>query len=136
MRNLAVSAVFGLVLLGTSAGVRAQGPSPAPESSPSPVNWTPLRSQPDQHALVIKEIGGQIWSISLNLAPGEPDRALSVTGNVYSPDSDVASFVHCEVRPDSKGTLEDPESIFDLTCKGTSPCADTALACARNPWCS
>ena len=85
--------------------------------------------------LVNKSVGPERWSISVNLAnpdgDEEPHRIASITGNVFADDGEV-SFVYCQVRPDSTGSLDDPESTFRLTCKGTGPCDETALACARD----
>ncbi|MBY0280240.1 hypothetical protein K2Z84_33325 [Candidatus Binatia bacterium] len=90
--------------------------------------------------LVNKDLGGQRWSISLNLVPVQNDDGtfrndvVSLTGNVFKPDGSAPSFIHCVPRPDSTGTLDDLGSTFRFTCDGTSACEDTALGCAASAW--
>jgi len=88
--------------------------------------------------LVNKPLGDARWAISVNLAEKLQDnvtpRVVSVTGNVFTTDSDAVSFVYCQVRRDSLGTLDDPDSTFRLMCKGTDACVGSALDCARSGW--
>ena len=84
--------------------------------------------------MVNKDIAAQRWTINLNLASEDPDSVTNVTGNIFRADGGPPSFVLCQVRPDSSGTLNDPSSTFRLTCQGTDACQDTATACARDDW--
>lgn len=90
--------------------------------------------------LVNKDLGGQRWSISLNLVPVQSDDGtfrndvVSLTGNVFKPDGSPPSFIHCVPRADSTGTLDDLGSTFRFTCDGTSACDGTALGCAASAW--
>jgi hypothetical protein len=89
--------------------------------------------------LVNKDLGGLRWSISLNFVPERTDagtiesRLKSVTGNVFDP-SGEPSFIYCEQRGDSTGTLNDPSSSFRLSCMGTDACDSTASDCAAAEW--
>lgn len=129
MKTLSGWVLVVLVALGFFASGRAQ------EAPDAAATMTPGGSR----LLVNKSIGPERWSISVNLAntdgDEEPHRIASITGNVFAEDGDV-SFVYCQVRPDSTGSLDDPDSTFRLTCKGTGPCDGTALACARTGWTS
>jgi hypothetical protein len=84
--------------------------------------------------LVNKDVGSERWTIGLNL--GRPDGAtfLNVTGNVFRSDGGPPSFIVCQVREDSTGSLTDPTSSFRLTCRGSGACEDTASACSRLDW--
>ena len=90
--------------------------------------------------LVNKDLGGERWSISLNLVPVQNDdgtfsgEIVSLTGNVFKPDGSPPSFIHCTVRPDSSGTLDDPSSTFRFSCDGAGACDGTATGCAANAW--
>lgn len=90
--------------------------------------------------LVNKDLAGERWSISLNLVPvGNPDGTFrneisSLTGNVFKPDGSPPSFIHCEVRADSTGTLDDLGSTFRFSCDGASGCDGTANGCAGSAW--
>jgi hypothetical protein len=84
--------------------------------------------------LVNKDIGAERWTINFNLASLDPQRAINVTGNVYRSDGGSPSFVWCQEREDSNGTLADPDSIFRLRCSGASACGETATGCAREQW--
>lgn len=106
------------------------GPVPRARAQEAAVTMTPDRV----HLLVNKELGAERWSISTNFAPDDSTRIVSVTGNVYRSDDDTVSFVHCALRPDSTGSLDDPSSTLRFTCRGTGSCDETALACARSAW--
>jgi hypothetical protein len=90
--------------------------------------------------LVTKDIGSERWSISYSLEPfetqeqGVADRFLNVTGNVFQSDGSPPSFVYCEQREDSTGSLSDPSSEFVFRCEGSDACTGTALECAQNEW--
>jgi hypothetical protein len=90
--------------------------------------------------LVNKDLGGERWSISLNLVPVRNedgtfrDEIASLTGNVFKPDGSPPSFLHCTVRPDSTGTLDDQGSTFRFSCDGASACDGTAADCAASAW--
>ncbi|MBY0280249.1 hypothetical protein K2Z84_33370 [Candidatus Binatia bacterium] len=89
---------------------------------------------PDRHSYVVnKDVGGERWTINLNLASLTPQRAINVTGNVYR-SGQSPSFVWCQERDDSTGTLSDPGSTFRLRCSGASACGETATGCARSQW--
>jgi hypothetical protein len=89
---------------------------------------------PDHLTYVVnKDVGGERWTINLNLASLDPQRAINVTGNVYRT-GQSPSFVWCQVRDDSNGTLQDPGSTFRLRCSGASACGNTATGCARDQW--
>ena len=89
---------------------------------------------PDHLTYVVnKDVGAERWTINLNLASLDPQRAINVTGNVYRSGTSP-SFVWCQERDDSSGTLDDPSSIFRLRCSGASACGDTATGCARSQW--
>jgi hypothetical protein len=83
--------------------------------------------------LVSKDVGDQRWTIGLNLSSADGASFLNVTGNVFAPDGGV-SFVLCQPRTDSTGTLVDPGSTFRLACYGTGPCPTSASDCARSSW--
>jgi hypothetical protein len=70
----------------------------------------------------------------VNLASPDPASIVNVTGNIFRADGGPPSFVLCQVRPDSTGTLTDPSSTFRLTCQGTDACQTTATECARDSW--
>lgn len=90
--------------------------------------------------LVNKDLGGERWSISLNLVPVATAQGTfrneikSITGNVFKPDGSLPSFIYCEPRPDSTGTLDDLGSTFRFSCEGTSACDGTATGCAASAW--
>ncbi len=89
---------------------------------------------PDRLTYVInKDVGDTRWTITLNLASLDPPRIVSATGNVFRPGG-TPTFVWCQVRDDSTGTLADPASIFRLRCFGMDGCSDTAIGCARSSW--
>jgi hypothetical protein len=89
---------------------------------------------PDRHSYVVnKDVGGERWTINLNLASLDPQRPINVTGNVYQ-SGRAPSFVWCQVRDDSTGSLDDPGSTFRLRCSGSTACDDTATGCARSRW--
>ena len=89
---------------------------------------------PDRHNYVVnKDVGSERWTINLNLASLSPQRAINVTGNVYR-SGQAPSFVWCQEREDSNGTLSQPNSVFRLRCSGASACGDTATGCARGQW--
>jgi len=90
---------------------------------------------PDRRTfLVSKDVGAERWSIGATLATTDLDSVLGATGNVFRADGAPPSFILCQVRTDSAGTLRDPESVFRLTCRGTDACPGTARACARDDW--
>jgi hypothetical protein len=90
---------------------------------------------PDRLTYIVnKDVGGDRWTITVNLATFDPVRILNLTGNVYRPGAASPSFIWCQVRPDSTGTLADPASQFRLRCSGTESCTATALGCARSAW--
>ena len=90
--------------------------------------------------LVNKDLGGERWSISLNLVPVQDadgtfrNEIVSLTGNVFKPDGSPPSFIHCVPRPDSTGTLDDLGSTFRFSCDGASACDGTATGCADSAW--
>jgi hypothetical protein len=85
---------------------------------------------PDKAAyLVNKDLGSDRWTIGLNVLPGDANRSINVTGNVFHSDGGPPSFVVCQVNADSSGTLTDPSSGFSFTCRGSGPCATTATEC-------
>ncbi|MBM4245430.1 MAG: hypothetical protein FJ148_16740 [Deltaproteobacteria bacterium] len=89
---------------------------------------------PDRHSYVVnKDVGSERWTINLNLASLSPQRAINVTGNVYR-DGQSPSFVWCQERDDSNGSLANPSSSFRLRCSGASACGGTATGCARSQW--
>lgn len=89
---------------------------------------------PDRHSYVVnKDVAGERWTINLNLASLNPQRAINVTGNVYR-SGQSPSFVWCQERDDSTGTLSNPSSVFRLRCSGASACGETATGCARSQW--
>ena len=90
---------------------------------------------PDQQSfLVNKDIGSERWTIGLNLFSTDPSNIINVTGNIFRADGGAASFVSCLVRSDSTGSLDDPSSVFRLSCYGTDACTKTADECAREEW--
>lgn len=122
MRRALAYLFFCAALLAPLAASHAQ-------QSPTAVTLTPDR----RHLLVNKQLGPERWSISMNL--GDGGVVVDVAGEVFdAADAADASFVHCAVRPDSTGSLDDPSSLFRLTCRGTGGCSSTALACARGSW--
>lgn len=101
---------------------------------------SPARAQtgstltPDLLTYVVnKDVGAERWTINLNLASLDPQRAINVTGNVYR-SGQSPSFVWCQERDDSSGKLENPSSVFRLRCSGASACGTTATGCARSQW--
>ena len=89
---------------------------------------------PDRLSYVVNsDVGAERWTINLNLASLDPQRSINVTGNVYRK-GQSPSFVWCQERADSTGTLDNPSSIFRLRCSGASACGGTATGCARNQW--
>lgn len=84
--------------------------------------------------LVNKDLAGERWTITVNLATFDPTRIINVTGNVYRPGAASPAFIWCRVRPDSLGTLDDPASEFRLRCASAARCEQSALACARGTW--
>jgi len=121
MRILVVLFAFATVVLGAGATARAQDAA---------VTMTPDRL----HLLVNKRLGSERWSIAMNLSPADPTKVVSVTGNVFRDDDDDVSFVHCAERPGATGSLTDLSSTLHFTCRGTSGCNGTVLACARADW--
>lgn len=87
-----------------------------------------------QSFLVNKDIGNERWTIALNLSSADPGSFNNITGNVFKRDGSPPSFILCQVRLDSTGTLNDPSSIFRLQCSGTNACESTAKDCARTDW--
>ena len=89
---------------------------------------------PDRLSYVVsKDVGAERWTINLNLATSSPQRTINVTGNVFR-SGQAPSFVWCQERADSSGTLSAPSSVFRLRCSGSSACGDTATGCARSQW--
>jgi hypothetical protein len=84
--------------------------------------------------MVNKDIQAQRWTINLNVSSDDPTSIINVTGNIFRSDGGPPSFVLCQVRPDSTGTLNDPSSTFRLTCAGTDACQTNASDCARDTW--
>jgi hypothetical protein len=98
--------------------------------------------------LVNKDVGGQRWSVSLNLVPAQDvdaalnvdlpstldNRLLNVTGNVFPANGGPPAFLFCQARGDSLGKLTAPESIFRLACYGMGPCERSAAECADSDW--
>ena len=68
---------------------------------------------PDQQSfLVNKDLGNERWTINVNLFSTDPSDIINVTGSIFRADGGPASFVICQVRSDSTGTLTDPNSVF------------------------
>ncbi|MEW6269019.1 MAG: hypothetical protein AB1689_06935 [Thermodesulfobacteriota bacterium] len=88
----------------------------------------------ERNYMVNKDIQSERWTINLNLSSADPASIVNVTGNIFRADGGAPSFVLCQVRPDSTGTLADPASTFRLTCQGTDACQTTASQCARDDW--
>lgn len=132
MKPGAASVLLALIAVGFPSGglAQAQGEEAAVTMSPQSASRPRL--------LVNKPLGDDRWAISVNLADklaaGVTPRIVSVTGNVFTAGSDAVSFVYCQVRRDSLGTLEDPDSTFRLTCKGSDACVGSALDCSRTGW--
>ncbi len=84
--------------------------------------------------MVNKDLAGERWTINLNLAAVEPRSLLNATGNVFKPDGSPPVFVLCQIREDSTGNLEDPSSVFRLSCQGADACPTTATECAQSSW--
>ncbi|HEY8515623.1 MAG TPA: hypothetical protein VIS07_08920 [Candidatus Binatia bacterium] len=84
--------------------------------------------------LVNKDLGPERWTINLNLYARSVRAITNITGNIFRSDGGPASFVTCFVRADSTGSLEDPESVFRLSCSGGDACTTTAEECARTGW--
>jgi len=117
--HLRNAATLALVLL-AAAGAHAQ---------------TGATLTPNQrNYMVNKDIATERWTINLNLSSPDPASIVNVTGNIFRADGGPPSFVLCQVRPDSTGTLADPSSTFRLTCQGTDACQTTATQCARESW--
>src|SRR5262245_23107825 len=73
---------------------------------------------PDRRTfLVNKDLGAERWTISAGLATDDVESVISVTGNVFRSDGGPPSFVLCQIRNDSIGSLSDPASVFRLTCQ-------------------
>jgi hypothetical protein len=90
---------------------------------------------PDRLTYVVnKDLAGERWTITMNLASVDPPRLINVTGNVFRPGGGPPSFIWCQIRSDSSGSLGDPNSTFALRCYGTDACGSTATACAREDW--
>jgi hypothetical protein len=90
---------------------------------------------PDRLSYVVnKDIGPDRWTINLNLSSDDPTRFINATGNVFKSDGSPPSFVLCQIRPESTGTLSDPSSTFRFTCKGTDACQTSATDCAQSEW--
>jgi hypothetical protein len=87
-----------------------------------------------QSFLVNKDIGNERWTIALNLSSDDPSAFNNITGNVFKRDGSPPSFILCQVRLDSTGSLNDPSSTFRLQCSGTNACGSTAKDCARSDW--
>jgi hypothetical protein len=89
--------------------------------------------------LVSKDLAGERWSVGLNYVPvrtedgGVVNRLQAITGSVLRDDG-TATFVYCSVRDDSVGTLDDPSSMFRLSCYGGDGCTTSAEECARSGW--
>lgn len=90
---------------------------------------------PDRLTYVVnKDLAGERWTITLNLASVDPPRLINVTGNVFRPGGGPPAFIWCQIRSDSTGSLADPNSVFSLRCSGTDGCDSTATSCAREDW--
>lgn len=90
---------------------------------------------PDRLTYVVnKDLAGERWTITMNLATASPPRLINVTGNVFRPGGGPPAFIWCQIRTDSRGDLSDPTSVFSLRCYGTDACGSTATACARENW--
>src|SRR4029453_2471416 len=88
---------------------------------------------PDRLTYVVnKDLAGERWTITMNLAAADPARLINVTGNVFRPGGGPPSFIWCQIRSDSTGDLQNPDSVFALRCYGTDACASTATGCARD----
>lgn len=84
--------------------------------------------------LVSKDVGTERWTIAFNLSSPDGASFLNVTGNVFRSDGGPPSFLLCQVRSDSTGSLADPASTFRLSCFGTDACPTTATECAQSSW--
>ena len=99
----ALGAVAVLILTCASAAAQDSGSTLSPDR---------------QSFLVNKDIGNERWTIALNLFSTDPADVINVTGNIFRSDGGPASFVGCLVRADSNGSLNDPSSVFRLSCFG------------------
>ena len=103
----ALGAVAVLILTCASAAAQDSGSTLSPDR---------------QSFLVNKDIGNERWTIALNLFSTDPADVINVTGNIFRSDGGPASFVGCLVRADSNGSLNDPSSVFRLSCFGADTC--------------
>jgi hypothetical protein len=81
---------------------------PTPGSAQSGTTLTPDR----RTFLVNKDLGAERWTISAGLATNDVESVISVTGNVFRADGGSPSFVLCQIRDDSAGSLSDPRACF------------------------
>ncbi|HEY8516303.1 MAG TPA: hypothetical protein VIS07_12375 [Candidatus Binatia bacterium] len=88
----------------------------------------------ERNFMVNKDVGPERWTINVNLSSTSADSIVNVTGNIFRADGGPPSFVLCQVRPDSTGSLNDPGSEFRLTCQGADACQTSASECARDSW--
>jgi hypothetical protein len=84
--------------------------------------------------MVNKDVGAERWTINVNLFSTNPDDISNVSGNVFKSDGSPPSFVLCQVRPESEGSLADESSELHFRCRGTGPCTTAAQRCARSDW--
>lgn len=82
------------------------------------VTWSqsPTTVSADSRVIMVsKDVGGQRWAITRDL------RALTVTGNVFSPEGGPAQFVWCAQRDETSQQIS-------FTCYGASPCGQVSCA--------
>lgn len=118
---------FLLATLLATACLGAVGPAAAAESgravAPDGVSF-----------LVNSDIGAERWTISLNVAAGDPSRIVNATGNIFYSDGSAPKFVVCQLRPDSTGSLGEPASELRFSCSGTDACRVAAVECSQQSW--
>ena len=150
--DVPIAASFFLPLAGTGAAVATS--SRATASTPVPaIAGTILPERPSGLAeagatlsydgatlLVSKDLASERWAIAVNFFPEETSSGLvrqrlqSITGNVFATNGAPPSFLYCQPRSDSTGSLQDPASTFRLRCLGASGCGSSASECAQTSW--
>lgn len=129
----------GLGALGSVTSARTADVAPAPPRQQA-TNRGATLSQDGFSYLVNKDIGDQRWSIGFNFLPVRAadgsvvKQQQGITGNVLRGADAPPTFIFCEVRGDSTGTLDDPSSTFRLSCVGSEGCTATAAECADGSW--
>jgi hypothetical protein len=85
-----------------------------------------IQTTPDgKLMLVSKDVGGERWSIALNLSDG------TAIGNVFPASGGAPSFVWCFAK--NVQLAENPaDTQYKLDCYGASPCSQ--LPCVASSW--